>query len=752
MSDLSATDGVAHVVADLIPNTDLGSDLNQIQTPFFDLIKDGGIKSPQNTFDGTRFNFNGGIQTVKSVGDSTPRRLGNSNNNVPEIPRLYQTPVQDSFIPAHTLTQESVGPVISNQQYPNEEISNYGVSGSSATSNEGIGINIDHDLPSIQDDLPDYSLIAGGGVDINEGFDLVLVDNEEDISDFDYNNFINENNVLISTVNPIDSTSVNDLSITEISAGIQALENANFFPPIGVPLPAVSETPLVALVGGSDVQSLSSERPRPPSANVPSLLTLYSAPNLSPEERRDPFSSGVNFQSQSVIEKNIGGNSIQKALLDKLPIDDTTQKSNSFITFPKKSNQVNPFDLSSKFSDFDRFNTNLEDSSTTDLPPVIEHDSFFVITRGDINLQEIINQLDDEIRRDIIHIVDTPAFIFNDSTTRLALEKSLPSSMITQIEETFSKNGNLESKPIFVHVPEFDLVNQSQLEVPTNDFKLNERTNLLHSLTTQFPEDQTVEVTTDFPTDFTTINNINDDETSSPPTRSIVPLQQTTPKPTKLEELQIKNKLNKLSLTEKQQLMKDSVMQDLLSLLSNETDEFALDRNISIMIISRKDKNLEPITGMMNLKQLKSDFSPLDEARFPIVIVSPNMSLVNSSIDQNEIGSPIADIIDSLNMISNDMKLNFTSSNDIGKQINSQVGKELPKLSQLIRNPAKKRIIEHLLQEDVQFSTSEEQELNVIEFLRKENLTAYADMLEDTGLNRDMLRGGLSVFHKIFIK
>lgn len=709
MSDISATNGVAHVVADVIPTTDLGTNSDQIQNSFFGFIDDVGISSRQENFHTGLSNVNDiSEQFVKSV-DDVGSTLSAVNAGVPQISGLYQTPVDNSASLANAVTQ-------SNQAPPDQVSAGFGVS---SPPGDGFEIGEPHATGSVPD-LEQNIQITDHGLN-SQTFTNVPEAGPGIGFEFDNSNNI-QSNVILATSNPVQSS-------TEINIGIQSFVDANTFPSVGVPLPAVS----------FDTISPPAAAPSPPSSfgtpgSVPSVLTLYSTPNLSPEERQDPFTSQIDPQFLRTGTQNNVAGSLQKALLNDLSAINAQPQSNTFITIPEFSNIANPFDLSQK-SNFETFKNEMKKTFPESFPSD-DHESFFVITRGDVNLQEIIDKLDENIRKDI-HLVDSPSVFFNNSVTKLALKKSLPESLINQIREILltqnSPTSNVQTDPIFVHLQGASLENKSNNE----KLKIENNTN-------SFSEPQGREIAE-------VSRNSSENFNKKPETEQILAISLPANNLSKNVQEDLPSVRLSLPIKNNGQIFGKRVNNKHQQ--HNITNEVIQKRNQAVAMNAVDDqatlthKSLNPTAGLVNSLHLQNETRLLQEEKISVRKISDAITTDSPVTDSSTISDFTDATEDSIAEMTTEAPIEsetFSTTTEL-----TESATEVPLLSKLLEGEVEKIKISDLLGEELVPTFSHEQELNVIEFLRQQNLTAFADMLELTGLNRDLLRGGELYHHSL---
>ncbi|KAF2367706.1 FAS1 domain [Trinorchestia longiramus] len=498
-------------------------------------------------------------------------------------------------------------------------------------------------------------------------------------------------------------------------------------------------------------------------SNVPNFLTLYNAPNLSSGERTDPFKSGIPTEfiraQPSASSSTNEGLTSQSSARSFSSGSKVTGVNNIFISTPEAlPGQNNPFDLSArtKSNDF-KFKEQIPPLEI--LKAANDHDSFFVITRGNLNLKDVIDKLDENIRKHI-HILDSPSIFFNSSVTELVLQKSLPEKLLEEIRLTLNANnmtfGNIgvtssqdqsvglnhqqiskqqavpardDSVRLALHNSESPLSVQSASAGTDSTFRLS---NLINFGKTAIVTHENVSSNLSSNEIFTPVNAQKTHLSSA----AQQTLHQTTSQ-------SLHDDSTSFSNTTSHPPNFDSVTttaQDFLELEGTTTEFF----DVETTTLSQKtQKSLKPVSDLTNLLSFQESRKPLQDKKFPVVnVIEDDLTFTTSSLFDRTTEQFIELSTDP--SISGDFD-EFAVTDADGVPATS-TGRPFSLAASTGNSEAtissSKATFAHQLQRDDVISSSHEQEINVIEFLRQKNLTAFADLLELTGLNRDMIRGG----------
>lgn len=817
-SDLNAADGVAHIVADLIPNTDLGSDFDLNQSPIFDFLNEGGIKNARTNVNNVPNSlFNTGSPAFKSVGQIN--NVQTTNNGIPQISGLYETPVENNFN-----FNEVPSPAPAPAAQPNvvaDAGQNFPASVSPAAPT----------LPFVPEGYPQIPVVSDSQ-EVQEDklfpLDIGIPLPGLGIDTTSHNTNVSPANLIPTNDLPTIAETIAQFDETQEGTGFTGFAEVATAAPEAA-IPTISNSGDV-IASGNVGQSLlpQSPSPAPAPAVIPTLSTLYNAPELSSEERSDPFTSiipSIALRSQTPASENVnfGANAARSFSSNR---DSQNRINNVFISTPEiRQGEINPFDLSSR-TKFDSFNQlNQRPSFPLTFNSNEDHDSFFVITRGNLNLQDVINKLDENIRRHI-HVLDSPSIFFNNSVTELALQKSLPNALLNEIRTTLNANnmtfGNIAvtSRTETSQPPLANQLGSSNLQaILAQEEPLAKVSNTFRSpltlsggnpslQSTNLPEDSAASVTARLPT---TVQSSNTGKAIIHKVRQLSPLNEvettdshfdisagiaTTPAfaedTTELPTTRLRQKLptltsqNEISSFDHQSQITNinSVSSTRVNSNTNaessnrprvtsrgriatqfpsfETTTFSEFDVETTTLPAKTEKSLAPVSGLINLIGFRDDEKFFQEERFPIVTVSDEDIEISTESFFNGFFRTTTDISDFTtdDLIDRSTELpqefipdfNTEPPQAIIAPAFPPVGVPLPIFA---RNSASEDQRESLrtsslstsnlaqeLQSDDVLSSSHEQEINVIDFLRRENLTAFADMLEFTGLNRDMIRGG----------
>ena len=877
MSDMSATNGVAHIVADVIPSADIGSDPNQIQSSLFNFIHNGGLETSRNGFQKSQE----ALQDAQFRNSFRPSVLGKTSLNVgvplpPSVPvapsGLYETPIEtfnfgdvstvapispadagvpatesgdqyDSFtitstsdVPQSTTSfddqqnqvfQSTTGNVVSTTTFGSKldttTLSDPVVVPIETTTNEQTGIILEITSPQITTEYE--STTVGFGDEGNEYANTPIVTIQEHL-DKNYN---------------VESNQVSGHVVSSQSDVSESDESGAF----------------------DDTAEQAAPAPPP-------FIGLYSAPQLSAEQRRDPFSSpltsgplntgafpssDINNDFTNVVDTQFNTddvvNSFPKSLLDnwrslnKLNNNIASSKNMQVNDIPadnvlkvmKKLKMPNPANGNPSFS------VETNDGS-------IEHESFFIVTKADLDLEEILGNLDENIKKDI-HILESPSIFVNSSMTGPELQASLTDMLLNQMLARKDHGNSFRSLPIHPEENELPVFRDSNVltmnKIPESTSKtsnaLNMQSFMLNKLNMSKVSD---EENVDIDSITKQMNKLVSDFLDKNRGKNIsIPMNTISNNQTRqlIELLAHQMMLNEIR---REQLKVPSVPQiNSFSLPSHgvplnvnqnkfdsETSTQSQNAPRIAKLVQKDTPVVNLLSGDKNKKQINVVSAPLanntendrsiSNVRPNVVKVSNSSSKTNniftviSSVDRDELDAvglntdiktdlqPISDLLkqDALeeelqrdtedyltldepsdyesNLEFDDIiKFNNTiatttafssavhvDSSKRGGFLSSSTGRPLPlPTSNSTDSPPTPAGIQkpkelqpefmHLFEtsdeivrtlDDIVYDddipSSQEQEMNVLDFLRMQNLTAFADMVAVTGLNRDMIRGG----------
>ncbi|XP_018018658.1 uncharacterized protein LOC108675177 [Hyalella azteca] len=524
----------------------------------------------------------------------------------------------------------------------------------------------------------------------------------------------------------------------------------------------------------------------PPAGNVPSFLTLYNAPDLSSDERTDPFFSAIPADSLRTLSssstQNTDGSTGLSAGRSLSSSPDSAQRVNNvFISTPElEPGQINPFDLSSR-NKFDNFSPKNEGSTALEISIDDDgHDSFFVITRGNLNLKDVIDGLDENIKKHI-HILDSPSIFYNNSVTELALQKSLPPQLLDEIRSTLNAN-NMTFENIGFSSASGLLTARTSNNFPASQATLTRDESVVLSsnsaksslsVDSGIGRESSTTRTDDISAKASTPDHLEKTDTDAPKAALNETIALTGSRKSTQGSLvrtpllsSVKTSVNnkrvqsRVLINNKAFITDSNTHSPLLEFGTTAIDEIIdLDGitteslDVEITTLSPKtQKSLDLVSELNNFIEEHQNAQLLQEQRFPIIVLAENeFSFTTHS--PNDVTTTSFDLTtdSSVTEIFEDVSVNtdipviseiLPPSTDFPLSnfpTNSTV--QISGRSSLAA-AARKSLLEQQLQSDDAVSASHEQEINVIEFLRQQNLTAFADMLELTGLNRDMIRGG----------
>ena len=970
MSDLSTSQGVAHIVADLIPTTDLGNDFSPNQGPLLDFIKEGTLKQLQNNFRGISqspaqsigLSLSNALQTTEFEGRALP----------PAISGLYQTPVQDSFDFSQAgqfsdqqalngqITDSSQfnqdGSLISQGVSPIQDTDSFDfnqaglsvsqessqVQGTTSFDFNKAGPAITQDTFTVQGtDLSSFNQDGPSGTQetsplpgINSyGFSQAGPAFSQETSTiqgtgpFEFNQPASSFSQEGFSVPGIDSFEVNPVgpSISQEAFPVEITESKN--PVIGVPLPIGggnsgialqntfdSDGNLISVIDSNDASSsqnisplilsdepisqvsidssiasnifaienegsfVSQEVPSndglqifsieqgdisssfgsgiAPSVSPPAVGGLYSAPPTSQQERTDLFSS----QSGLIIPLN---ENRKKSISsqEEFNVEDfahTWEQLAKNLSLMMSTGETEVRESNDRqLNSLNSIGTQSHSGTSTHaqaLKTNTELDSFFIVTKGDLDLQEIISQLDDDVKEGI-RIFDSPSLIINSSLsdenlkttltqmlTSHLVERPIPSEInsdpqnLHQQQQSFRKDTN--RTPTMVK-----LVGRQPL---TSILSLNELSSVVDELSDAIDEMNAGNITskilpTPMPIGVSSTSplvvdsetneqllelldhqkNLNNEEIQRHERmmqeqrrqlRTQVKTMMALPNTLIMEE-----KVSPVIQHERQVVKIDASDVQVTNGVSNRSDNSnsnlqttttqspssplltALSSNSEDIKKGSKEKSLNPINSLLIRNKLESPNLPTKEG-FTIVDASDS--------DYPDEEDDIIEIITQQPATTLKQVGHLPIQSDSSEQrtgaagkfqltqttLRTSRGRPLPARTSNSSNPgrslaevnaglraAQEDAIQSTTEEVIETTdippvtegsarrteqsalsnilgvpqdlktTSQEYEINVIDFLRSENLTAFADLLVETGLNRDMIRGGNALKLIVFI-
>ena len=804
MSDFPSTNGVVHIVADLIPATDLGTDVRQSQSPLLGFIMNEAT-GRANVFEGNQGAFvNTGVPLI-------------------QVSQLYETPEGDS-IDSFNVNVPANFPNINGQS--NQETIQGELPTSGQPFDSPINVASVSDFTSINQQQEIVSDNQGSvpaiGTPITVDFNDIPIQTSIETSD------------LLDALNEAVISQQPDFTSDEV---LVANTDADFDDLVVTQL----DQTIPSLVGQMIPSTSGQPAPSSFDQSVPSI-GLYSAPPSTNEQRTDTFSSQASFRSPVELNQAMNtGNDFNAAKKSLISTWENLAKNFNLAMNGEKPKM--------KMNDGMKVKRNkISDTQTLDSKENIsmnpnEQDNFFIITKlEDFDMNKILTNLDEDIRKEI-RVIDTSSLASSNALPDIELrnklsnmlsqqlsldlddpssaqsiealidldpmilmvnsDKTSPEDLLTSKEKMVEQIRDLTEKSQFgvplVGLPQAEPIAQMKDILGVDMIKLMEKPNMttnnhlmqlitaqknINELQEKGHEEMMQKIKQMLRNSKKVDSSLNSIAQNSNHNKGVKKFSVKNSGTSEngqnvgvsLQDVNLGNFTNHLdrnstrgiqffvSLADDLEKIRQKTLQlnDAVRVFKNQPNTgVALEETNMRDSLSSVGKplssirtseliNSNPVVAISSEKSIGSTNILLDNKKLPLLsnsIIVDSLSAMKSMLRTNNFtaGRPLAATLSSPSDILVGKLLSETRvPNDAMPLVNSQ--RTMLKIEN--DNSPKESMIEipeeFMIDMDESESSlsSREHEMNVIEFLRSENLTSFADLIEITGLNRDLIRGG----------